>query len=76
MPPLSPARRTERARKAALSQKFPPDHPLMVDADRNLAVLRLEAYIEKTLAEAPPLTEQQRARLRELLKPVQVGAAS
>lgn len=63
MPPLSPARRAERARKAALSQTYGPDHPKMVEVDQNLAALRLE----QAIAAAPALTDEQRSRLAELL---------
>ena len=33
------------------------------------------AYVAKTLAAAPPLTDEQRTKLAELLKPVRVTAA-
>lgn len=36
---------------------------------------RTAEYIEKILADWPPLTDQQRTRLAELLKPVRVGGA-
>jgi hypothetical protein len=39
---------------------------------RNLHAARLEDYIEKTLAAAPPLTAEQRARLAELLRPMRL----
>jgi hypothetical protein len=32
-----------------------------------------QEYIEKVLADWPPLTDQQRTTLAELLKPVRVG---
>jgi hypothetical protein len=32
----------------------------------------IDAYVERVLAEAPPLTEQQRTKLAELLRPVRV----
>jgi hypothetical protein len=34
---------------------------------------RTQEYIEKVLADWPPLTDQQRNTLAELLKPVRVG---
>jgi hypothetical protein len=67
---LSAERRHQRARKARLSQSYPPDHPKIIETERTLAALRLEEYIEKVLAEAPPLTDEQRASLAELLAPV------
>ena len=71
--PLSAERRTQRARKAGLSRTYPPDHPKVVEADRTLKALRLQEYIKRNLAEAPPLSEEQRAKLAELLRPVRVG---
>jgi hypothetical protein len=34
-----------------------------------------QQYIEKVLADWPPLSDQQRTALAELLKPVRVGGA-
>lgn len=59
----------ERARVAALTRSRKSDDPDLVDARRNLAAERLAAYIEKTVAAAPPLTPEQRTRLTELLRP-------
>ncbi len=56
-----------RARVAALSRDRAPDDPELVDARRSLAATRLEDYIAKTVAAAPPLTAAQRARLQDLL---------
>jgi hypothetical protein len=67
---LSPAVAHERARIAALSRDRQPDDPKIVEARRNLHAARLEGHIEKTLAAAPPLTDEQRCRLAELLRPV------
>jgi hypothetical protein len=75
MAALSAQRRHERARKARLTQSYPPDHPKIVEADRNIAALRLEEYIAKTLAEAPELSDEQRSKLAELIKPVRVAGA-
>jgi hypothetical protein len=36
----------------------------------DLAEAKLAGYIERMLAEAPPLTDEQRTRLAELLRPV------
>jgi hypothetical protein len=44
------------------------DHPKVVEVDRDLAALRLEEYISKTLAAAPPLTSEQRSRIASLLR--------
>lgn len=58
----------ERARVASLTRSRTPDDPDLVDARRNLKAARLEAYIEKVVAEAPPLTAAQRDRLAVLLR--------
>jgi hypothetical protein len=42
----------------------------------NLKALRVEEYVCKVLAEAPPLTDEQRTRLAELLKPVRVSGGA
>jgi hypothetical protein len=42
------------------------DYPTAADRDR------CDAYIKKKLAEAPPLTAEQRAKLAELLRPVRI----
>ena len=42
---------------------------------RQLKTERTQEYIEKVLAGWPPLTDQQRTTLSELLKPVRVGGA-
>ncbi len=42
---------------------------------RQLKAERAAEYIEKVLADWPPLTDQQRTALAELLKPVRVGGA-
>ena len=50
--------------------KRQPDDPELVDAYRDLAAAKISDYIEKILAEAPPLTDEQRTALAELLRPV------
>ncbi len=39
----------------------------IADAKRDLAAANLEAYIERIVAAAPPLTDAQRARLARIL---------
>jgi hypothetical protein len=54
----------------------PADCPELADARRNFAAIQIANYIEKQLAAAPPLTEEQRCRLAELLRPArQAGGA-
>jgi hypothetical protein len=58
-----------RARVAALSRPDAGDDARRTEAARDLNAAKLEAYIEKTLAAAPPLSDEQRTKLAELLKP-------
>jgi hypothetical protein len=51
----------------------PPDDPRYDEARRGLAAAKLTEYVERVLAEAPPLSDAQRAKLAELLRPVRVG---
>jgi hypothetical protein len=44
-----------------------PDDPQLDDAYRNLREKRLAEHIEKVLAQAPPLTAEQRDRLATIL---------
>lgn len=55
--------------------KRQPDDPELIDAYRDLAAAKIGDYIEKVLAEAPPLNDEQRTRLAELLRPVRRGGA-
>jgi hypothetical protein len=48
-------------------------HPEQIeDRRRALAEAKIADYIERTLAEAPPLTDRQRTALAELLRPVRI----
>ena len=58
----------ERARVASLSRSRPPTDPDLVDARRNLAALSLEDYVHKVVADAPPLTPEQRDRIAAILR--------
>lgn len=70
--------RTERARIAGMSSRpnRPPDDPDLIEARRNLRALRLEEHVQKVLAEAPPLSEEQRNHIAALLRVGGGGAAS
>lgn len=58
---------TQRARLAANLRHHPDaDH---TESRRDLAAANLEQYINKVVAEAPPLTSEQVNRLRILLEP-------
>jgi hypothetical protein len=43
---------------------------------QQLKAERTQQYIEKVLADWPPLTDQQRTALAEILKPVRVGGGT
>lgn len=74
--PKSPVVAHHRARVGALSRDRAPDDPEFVGARRDLAEANIAAYIERVLAEAPPLSDEQRTRLAELLRPVRQPAAT
>ena len=59
---------SERARLAAIKRHHPDRLDLAADAKRNLAAANLEAHIQRIVAQAPPLTEDQRSRLALLLR--------
>lgn len=58
---------SERARVASLSRSRPADDPALISAKRDLRAAHLADYIAKTLASAPPLTNEQREMLALLL---------
>lgn len=64
---------SERARVASLTRSRKADDPELVEARRNLRALRLEEYVTRVVAEAPPLTDEQRERIAALLR---AGGAS
>lgn len=57
----------KRARVAALTRSRTTDDPELVTARRDLAAERLASYIRTTVDAAPPLTNEQRQRLANLL---------
>jgi hypothetical protein len=57
-----------RNRLNALQRYRRPDDPAIADARRDLAAASLAEYIVKVVDAAPPLTEDQRARLATLLR--------
>lgn len=60
--------RVANAVKDSRAKGLPPSSaPKVLDAKRDLAAAKLSAYITKVVAEAPPLSPQQRARLAALL---------
>jgi hypothetical protein len=57
-----------RASLARRTQSYPPDHKQVVDARRDFAAAKIADYIAKVVAEAPPLTDEQRVRICALLR--------
>lgn len=45
------------------------DHEAILASRQNLAVAKLEAYVSRIVAEAPPLTPEQLDRVAILLRP-------
>lgn len=60
--------RTTRARVAALTKHHPNGSPTLTGARRDHAAEKLAEYVERTVAEAPPLTPAQRDRIAVLLR--------
>jgi len=58
----------DRARVASLSRSRAADDPELLQARRNLREAKLAEHIAKAVAEAPPLTDEQRDRLATLLR--------
>lgn len=48
----------------------------IAEAHRDLAAAKIAAYIDKVVAEAPPLTDAQRERLAALLAPSSAAGAA
>ena len=70
---ISKARAHKRAVVASLSRcvatgERQPDDPELEQARRDLKALGLQEYIEKVVAEAPPLSSEQRERISALLR--------
>lgn len=66
----------KRAKLARLSQTLPSNAPELRDLRTELKTQRLGEHIEKILGAAPPLTDEQRTRLAELLRPARQGGAA
>lgn len=75
-PELSREAAHHRARVGALSRDREPGDPVLDAARRDLHATQCADYIKETLAKAPPLTSEQRAKLAELLRPVRPGGAA
>ena len=66
----TPESRSARARLAQSAHANGRDSIETIDARRDFNAARLDDYIRHTLDQAPPLTDEQRSRLAELLRPV------
>lgn len=62
------SRRHAAARVGALSRSRQQGDPELIDARRDLRAAGLAEHIAKVVAEAPPLTAEQRDRLAVLLR--------
>lgn len=76
MPPVRPGSLIARHRgriagltRAIRNGERPTEDPELGNAQRDLAAAKIAAYIERTVAAAPPLTREQIAQLRVLLEP-------
>jgi hypothetical protein len=61
-----------RVAQAQRKDRPPVDPAKLEELRRDLAEARIADYIERTLAKFPPLTQEQRVRLAELLAPVRI----
>ena len=62
-----------RGRVASLSRTRKPNDPDLIEARRHLATAKLEQYVARVVAEAPPLTDEQLERVSALLRPARSG---
>lgn len=60
---------SERARVASLTRSRAADDPELVAARQRLRAARYELHVQKIIADAPPLTDEQRHRVAQLLAP-------
>ncbi|MGR6317841.1 hypothetical protein Q2K19_03665 [Micromonospora soli] len=69
---------SKRGRYAALKRRHGADHPTTQAASRELREATLARHITRLVDQAPPLTDEQRARLAGLLRPAggQAGEAA
>lgn len=72
---MSPEVAKHRARVGSLSRSRTPDDPELVEARQSLKAASLADYVARQVAEAPPLTDEQRGRIARLLRPTRTGAA-
>lgn len=64
-----------RAKVASLSRVRPNDDPELLAARRDLKAAKLEEYVARVVATAPPLTDEQASRIASMLRPYGGDAA-
>ncbi len=72
---VSPDVARERARVAALSRSRAETDPDFIHAKSELAAAKIRAYVDRVVAEAPPLTEAQREAIIAAFVGIKVGAS-
>ncbi|MFI7677879.1 hypothetical protein [Actinophytocola sp. NPDC049390] len=73
---MSQQKTSAARRKAILTRHLGADHPDTQKAAQDWAYMALDEYVSAIVAKAPPLTEEQRAKIAALLAPVtETGAA-
>lgn len=65
---LSKAAAHQRAKLANLSRGRQPDDPEIIEARRNLRAEMLADHVANVVAQAPPLTAEQRDRIAAILR--------
>lgn len=65
----------DRAKVASLSRVRPQTDPELIEARRNLKAAKLEEYVARVVAQAPPLSDEQAHRIASLLRPYGGDAA-
>lgn len=61
---IAPVRGTYGIRKRRLGES----HPATQDAKRDMVAMSIETFVERKLADAPPLTDEQVERIATLLR--------
>ena len=64
---MSESWKQERARIAGLTRSRPANHPDLIEARRRMRAELLAEHVAKVVAEAPPLTVEQRERIAAIL---------
>jgi hypothetical protein len=65
-----------RSQLANATKSHGANSPEAQQARQHLKALRLEEHVRRVIAQAPPLTDEQRTRLAELLAPIRRSGGS